>query len=215
MIISSGYNIGAPEVENALLTHDAVAECAVIGVPDEERGQIVKAFVVLKPGANADERALQDHVKATIAPYKYPRAVEFVAELPKTAHRQAAALQTARRQMKFTRDIIVRFEHCDAAGLMFYPRFFGAGERDGRGLVRQPRPLVQVAARRSAQRRADGALRRANSSAPCASATRCIRPSASTQIGNASLQSEAHRRDRRSRRSRASIRPSSSPISRP
>jgi 2-aminobenzoate-CoA ligase len=84
MIISSGYNIGAPEVENALLTHDAVAECAVIGVPDEARGQIVKAFVVLKPGASADERTLQDHVKATIAPYKYPRAIEFVSELPKT-----------------------------------------------------------------------------------------------------------------------------------
>jgi 2-aminobenzoate-CoA ligase len=84
MIISSGYNIGAPEVENALLTHDAVAECAVVAAPDEERGQIVKAFVVLKPGASADERALQDHVKATIAPYKYPRAIEFVAELPKT-----------------------------------------------------------------------------------------------------------------------------------
>jgi 2-aminobenzoate-CoA ligase len=84
MIISSGYNIGAPEVENALLTHDAVAECAVIGVPDEQRGQIVKAFVVLKPGASADERTLQDHVKATIAPYKYPRVVQFVTELPKT-----------------------------------------------------------------------------------------------------------------------------------
>ncbi|MGQ0533625.1 MAG: AMP-binding protein [Caulobacteraceae bacterium] len=84
MIVSSGYNIGAPEVENALLTHDAVAEAAVIGVPDEERGQIVKAFVVLKPGANADERALQDHVKQAIAPYKYPRAIEFVRELPKT-----------------------------------------------------------------------------------------------------------------------------------
>jgi len=84
MIVSSGYNIGAPEVENALLTHDAVAECAVVGVPDEERGQIVKAFVVLRPGASADARALQEHVKATIAPYKYPRAVEFVAELPKT-----------------------------------------------------------------------------------------------------------------------------------
>jgi 2-aminobenzoate-CoA ligase len=84
MIISSGYNIGAPEVENALLTHDAVAECAVVGSPDEERGQIVKAFVVLKPDATATERALQEHVKQTIAPYKYPRAVEFVAELPKT-----------------------------------------------------------------------------------------------------------------------------------
>jgi 2-aminobenzoate-CoA ligase len=84
MIISSGYNIGAPEVENALLTHDAVAECAVVGAPDEERGQIVKAFVVLKPGASVDARALQDHVKQTIAPYKYPRMVEFVADLPKT-----------------------------------------------------------------------------------------------------------------------------------
>jgi 2-aminobenzoate-CoA ligase len=84
MIISAGYNIGAPEVENALLTHDAVAECAVIGAPDEERGQIVKTFVVLKPGASATERELQEHVKATIAPYKYPRSVKFVDALPKT-----------------------------------------------------------------------------------------------------------------------------------
>ena len=84
MIISSGYNIGAPEVENALLTHDAVSEAAVIGAPDEERGQIVKAFIVLKPGASVDARTLQEHVKQTIAPYKYPRAIEFVAELPKT-----------------------------------------------------------------------------------------------------------------------------------
>jgi 2-aminobenzoate-CoA ligase len=84
MIISAGYNIGAPEVENALLTHNAVAEAAVIGAPDEERGQIVKAFIVLKPGAQADARTLQEHVKQTIAPYKYPRAIEFVNELPKT-----------------------------------------------------------------------------------------------------------------------------------
>jgi len=87
MIISSGYNIGAPEVENALLTHPDVAEAAVIGVPDEERGQIVKAFVVLKRDARGDEamvRTLQEHVKATIAPYKYPRAVAFLPELPKT-----------------------------------------------------------------------------------------------------------------------------------
>ncbi|HRP10805.1 MAG TPA: AMP-binding protein, partial [Terricaulis sp.] len=84
MIISAGYNIGAPEVENALLTHEAVAEAAVIGAPDAERGQIVKAFVVLKPGAEASEKALQDHVKATIAPYKYPRAIAFVSDLPKT-----------------------------------------------------------------------------------------------------------------------------------
>jgi 2-aminobenzoate-CoA ligase len=88
MIVSSGYNIAAPEVENALYAHPAVAECAVVGVPCEERGQKVKAFVVLAdghtPGANL-AAALQDHVKATIAPYKYPREVEFVAALPKTA----------------------------------------------------------------------------------------------------------------------------------
>ncbi len=87
MIISSGYNIAAPEVEAALLLHADVLECAVIGVPDEERGQIVKAFVVLQPGASADARkikALQDFVKQTVAPYKYPRAIEFRSELPKT-----------------------------------------------------------------------------------------------------------------------------------
>jgi len=87
MIISSGYNIGAPEVENALLRHPAVAEAAVIGVPDEERGQIVKAFVVLSPGhapSDAVRCELQDHVKAVIAPYKYPRALDFVDALPKT-----------------------------------------------------------------------------------------------------------------------------------
>ena len=87
MIISSGYNIGAPEVENALLRHPAVAEAAVIGVPDEERGQIVKAFVVLNPGHEASDALrgeLQDHVKSVIAPYKYPRALDFVDALPKT-----------------------------------------------------------------------------------------------------------------------------------
>jgi 2-aminobenzoate-CoA ligase len=88
MIISAGYNIAAPEVENALYAHPAVAECAVIGVPCEQRGQRVKAFVVPAPGhapGQALAGALQDHVKATIAPYKYPRDVEFVAALPKTA----------------------------------------------------------------------------------------------------------------------------------
>jgi 2-aminobenzoate-CoA ligase len=88
MIVSAGYNIGAPEVENALYLHDAVAECAVVGTPCEERGQKVKAFVVLAGGFTASDDlacALQDHVKATIAPYKYPREVEFVAALPKTA----------------------------------------------------------------------------------------------------------------------------------
>jgi 2-aminobenzoate-CoA ligase len=88
MIISAGYNIAAPEVENALYAHPAVQECAVIGVPCEERGQRVKAFVVPAPGfAAAPPLAaeLQDHVKAVIAPYKYPRDVEFVESLPKTA----------------------------------------------------------------------------------------------------------------------------------
>jgi len=88
MIISSGYNIAAPEVENALYSHPAVQECAVIGAPCEERGQRVKAFVVLAPGYAPDAGVvseLQDHVKATIAPYKYPRDVEFVEALPKTA----------------------------------------------------------------------------------------------------------------------------------
>jgi 2-aminobenzoate-CoA ligase len=87
MIISAGYNIGGPEVEDALLRHPAVAECGVIGKPDEERGMIVKAFVVLKPGNTADAamvKTLQEHVKAGIAPYKYPREIEFVAALPRT-----------------------------------------------------------------------------------------------------------------------------------
>ena len=87
MIISGGYNIAGPEVEAALLLHPAVAECGVVGVADEERGQIVKAYVVLRPGHEAGEaqvKALQDFVKQTIAPYKYPRAVAFCASLPRT-----------------------------------------------------------------------------------------------------------------------------------
>ncbi|WP_343713470.1 benzoate-CoA ligase family protein [Inquilinus sp.] len=87
MIVSAGYNIAGPEVENALLTHPAVQECGVVGVPDPDRGQIVKAYVVLKPGHAPDaatRKALQDHVKAEIAPYKYPRAVEFLERLPRT-----------------------------------------------------------------------------------------------------------------------------------
>ena len=87
MIISAGYNISGPEVENALLDHDGVAECAVVAKPDPERTSIVKAFVVLRDGFAADaatDQALKDFVKSEIAPYKYPREIEFVDELPKT-----------------------------------------------------------------------------------------------------------------------------------
>jgi 2-aminobenzoate-CoA ligase len=87
MIISAGYNIAGPEVEQALLTHPAVAECGVVGAPDEDRGQVVKAYVVLRPGFAGDAtltRTLQEHVKASIAPYKYPRAIDYVQTLPRT-----------------------------------------------------------------------------------------------------------------------------------
>ena len=87
MILSAGYNIAGPEVEAALLSHEAVAECAVIGVPDTERGAIVEAHVVLSPVAQPGAplvRDLQDHVKATIAPFKYPRSIVFTKALPKT-----------------------------------------------------------------------------------------------------------------------------------
>ena len=88
MIISAGYNIAGPEVEEALLRHPAVAEAAVVGAPDAERGMIVKAVVVVRPGADLGPepaRTLQDFVKSQIAPYKYPRAIEFADELPRTA----------------------------------------------------------------------------------------------------------------------------------
>ena len=87
MIVSAGYNIAGPEVEAALLSHPAVLECGVIGAPDDERGQIVEAHVVLVPGHAGDAlmaRILQDHVKSVIAPYKYPRRVVFAETLPKT-----------------------------------------------------------------------------------------------------------------------------------
>jgi 2-aminobenzoate-CoA ligase len=87
MIVSAGYNIAGPEVEAALLAHDDVAECAVIGAADAERGQIVEAHVVLVTGAVGDAlmvKRLQDHVKAMIAPYKYPRSIKFIGALPKT-----------------------------------------------------------------------------------------------------------------------------------
>jgi 2-aminobenzoate-CoA ligase len=87
MIISSGYNIAGPEVEAALLAHPYVVECAVIGVADDDRGQIVQAHVVLAEGVDADAaciKLLQEHVKQAIAPYKYPRSIVFTAALPKT-----------------------------------------------------------------------------------------------------------------------------------
>ncbi|MDB5930117.1 MAG: anthranilate--CoA ligase [Polaromonas sp.] len=87
MIITAGYNVAGPEVEDALLKHPAVAECGVVGVADEDRGMVVKAYVVLKPGQPADAamtKALQDHVKATLAPFKYPRQIEFMPSLPRT-----------------------------------------------------------------------------------------------------------------------------------
>jgi acetyl-CoA synthetase len=87
IINSAGYRIGPSEVENALLDHPAVQEAAAVGSPDLERGEIVKAFVVLRPGYEGDQRlcqALQTHVKQLTAPYKYPRAIEFVTDLPKT-----------------------------------------------------------------------------------------------------------------------------------
>jgi len=87
MIISAGYNIAGPEVEAALSTHPAIAECGVVGAPDQERGQTVMAYVVLRAGYIGDAsmtQQLQEHVKATIAPYKYPRQIRYVSELPKT-----------------------------------------------------------------------------------------------------------------------------------
>jgi 2-aminobenzoate-CoA ligase len=88
MIISAGYNIAGPEVENALLKHPGVEECAVVGLPDEDRGMVVTAYVVVGPDVPRTQEtaaALQEFVKTQIAPYKYPRAVHFVDALPKTA----------------------------------------------------------------------------------------------------------------------------------
>ncbi|MDT4867222.1 Benzoate--CoA ligase [compost metagenome] len=87
MIITAGYNVAGPEVEAALLQHPSVAECGVVGRPDDERGMVIVAYVVLKPGEAGDAtqiKALQDHVKHTLAPYKYPRDVLFVPQLPRT-----------------------------------------------------------------------------------------------------------------------------------
>jgi 2-aminobenzoate-CoA ligase len=111
MIISSGYNIAGPEVEGALLQHASVAECAVIGAPDAERGQIVTAVVVLRAGLTPSSelaRELQDFVKQAIAPYKYPRAIEFREALPKT---QTGKLQ----RFRLRQDVLERAERRENA----------------------------------------------------------------------------------------------------
>ena len=87
IIGSAGYRIGPAEVENALMQHDAIAECAAVASPDAERGEVVKAFIVLKPGVAPSEALaseIQEHARRVTAPYKYPRRIEFVADLPKT-----------------------------------------------------------------------------------------------------------------------------------
>ncbi len=105
MIISAGYNIAGPEVETVLLTHPAVAECGVVGQPDAERGQIVKAYVVLNQGCAADAtmtRTLQDYVKAAVAPFKYPRAIEYVTSLPRTETGKLQRFELRRRAVELT-----------------------------------------------------------------------------------------------------------------
>ena len=103
MIITAGYNIAGPEVEAVLLTHPAVAECGVVGAPDDERGQIVKAYVVLRQGFTGEAtltRTLQDFVKATVAPYKYPRAIEYVSSLPRTETGKLQRFELRRRAVE-------------------------------------------------------------------------------------------------------------------
>jgi 2-aminobenzoate-CoA ligase len=100
MIISAGYNIAGPEVETVLLTHPSVAECGVVSQPDAERGQIVKAYVVLNQGFAADialTRTLQEYVKSTVAPFKYPRAIEYVPSLPRTETGKLQRFELRRR----------------------------------------------------------------------------------------------------------------------
>jgi acetyl-CoA synthetase/medium-chain acyl-CoA synthetase len=102
VIISAGYRIGPFEVESALIEHEAVMESAVVASPDEMRGTVVKAFVMLAPGYQASPAlavALQDHVKALTAPYKYPREVEFVTELPKTISGKIRRVELREREV--------------------------------------------------------------------------------------------------------------------
>ena len=102
MIVSAGYNISGPEVEEVLLEHRAVAECGVVASPDVERGFIVKAFVVPREGDGSEAlaRELQDFVKAEMAPYKYPRAIEFVAELPRTETGKLQRFRLRQRELE-------------------------------------------------------------------------------------------------------------------
>ena len=108
VIISAGYRIGPFEVESALIEHPAVAESAVVASPDDVRGEIVKAFVILAPDYVASDElmiSLQDHVRTTTAPYKYPRAVEFVTELPKTVSGKIRRVELRQRELdKANRD---------------------------------------------------------------------------------------------------------------
>lgn len=104
MIITAGYNVAGPEVESSLLAHPAVAECGVVGRHDDERGQVIVAYVVLKPGHTGDAamvKALQDHAKASMAPYKYPREVLFVDRLPRT---ETGKLQRFALRQQVSRD---------------------------------------------------------------------------------------------------------------
>ncbi|MFD0401120.1 AMP-binding protein [Kitasatospora sp. NPDC127121] len=123
MIVSAGYNIAGPEVEQALAAHPDVADCAVVGAPDERRGTVVKAYVVLREGAPAGPeqvRSLQEHVKRTIAPYKYPRTVEFVTRLPRTAtgklHRAELRRRAATAPASVAIERRVEWSDTDAAG---------------------------------------------------------------------------------------------------
>lgn len=123
MIVSAGYNIAGPEVEQALATHAAVADSAVVGAPDERRGTVVKAYVVLREGVSAGPetvKELQEHVKRAIAPYKYPRAVEFVDELPRTATGKLLRTELRRRAAlnpaSVTIERRVEWSDTDAAG---------------------------------------------------------------------------------------------------
>jgi len=103
MIVSAGYNISGPEVEAALMEHNAVGECAVVAAPNEERGNVAKAFVVLDDGVEGSEELveeLQDFVKDRIAPYKYPRAIEFIDELPKTQTGKVQRFRLRERELK-------------------------------------------------------------------------------------------------------------------